>query len=104
MADDITQKLQEFLSNPEAQNMISSLLNTHPQSNAMEDAIQTASPTNEYGAGLQNILGSLNSHSDRRINLLNALKPYMSSSKASNIDKAIKMLKITQLSSILKDL
>ena len=34
---------------------------------------------------------------DRRINLLTALKPYLSSSRSANVDKAIRLLRLTKL-------
>jgi len=49
-------------------------------------------------------MSKLGTGDDKRINLLNALRPYMKSSRAESIDKAVRIIKLTKLSSILKDL
>ena len=100
MADDIGEKLQSILSNPEAMNMFSSLLGSGNNKGS-----ETNSDGNdEFINNIQTAMSRLNNTTDRRINLLNALKPYMRSTRAEGIDKAVKMLKLTQLTSIFKDL
>ncbi len=104
MAEDLTKKIQELLANPEAQNMISTLMNSRAQDSGTADAQEYPGSENDYSSKLQSVVSSFNNGSDKRINLLNALKPYMHGNKASSIDKAIKMLKLTHLSTIFKDL
>ena len=98
MADDMADKIKEILNNPQMLEMLSSFTGTKNNSNELN-----AQSTEDFD-GLKNVMDKINVGSDKRITLLNALKPYMRNSRASNIDKAIKMLKITQLSSIFKDL
>ncbi|MBO5369470.1 MAG: hypothetical protein J6B23_02195 [Clostridia bacterium] len=100
MADDIGEKLQALLSNPEAMNMFSSLLGSGNNKGNETDN----SGNDEFINNIQTAMSKLSNTSDRRINLLNALRPYMRSSRAEGIDKAVKMLKLTQLTSIFKDL
>ncbi len=99
MADDISSKIQSILQNPEMMNMVSGLMGQGSSSAPMpeDEPIDT-------GFDMQNVIGRLNNSDDKRIRLLNALKPYMKNKRATDIDKAIKMLKISKISSILKDL
>ena len=97
MNDEISDKLKSLMSNPEALNMISSLLGSQ-ESEKQDDA------NDEFLINMKNAIGKINSGSDKRVNLLNALKPYMREERISNIDKAIKLLKLTQVTSIFKDL
>lgn len=96
MADDMADKLKSLLNNPEMMGMLSSFLSTQKE----DDSPQSSQPS----ADIQSMISKIQSSDDKRITLLNALRPYMRSSRASGIDKAVKMLKITQLGSILKDL
>ena len=100
MSDDLVEKLKQIMSNPGAMDMVSSLLNSNSQS---ESKSETGLDDN-FETTVKNAVSSLNYAGDNRINLLSALKPYMRQSRADNIDKAIKMLKLTKLSSIFKDL
>ena len=92
----MTDKLKSILNNPEMMGMLSSFLGSKDESDSENNS--------ESLVGIKSMMDKINSVDDKRINLLNALKPYMRNSRASNIDKAVKMLKITQLGSILKDL
>lgn len=98
MADDMADKLKSVLNNPEMLNMISSLINSSNE-NSTSDFADDDSVTN-----IKNMVNQLNTGSDKRITLLNALRPYMRGSRAHDIDKAVKILKITKLGSIFKDL
>lgn len=100
MADELGDKIKALLSNPEAMNMFGSLLG----SSSANDAPSSQSDDDEFVLNVKNAISKINSGSDRRINLLNALRPYMRETRASNIDKAVKMLKLTQLTSLFKDL
>lgn len=100
MADDLVEKLKQVMSNPGAMDMVSSLLN----SNSNQEKRSEAQIDDNFETTVKNAVSSLNYSGDNRINLLSALKPYMRQSRADNIDKAIKMLKLTKLSSVFKDL
>lgn len=99
MAEDINEKIKALLSNPDAMNMISSMLSSKDIQNDDEEPQAT-----DYSNEISNAISKLNSVDDKRINLLKALKPYMRQSRSQNIDKALKMLKITQMTSLFKDL
>ena len=101
MAEELSEKLKSLLSNPEAMNMFGSILGTTSSS---DTASNVSSGEDEFVATVKNAVSRINSGGDKRINLLNALKPYMKESRVANIDKAVKMLKLTQLTSIFKDL
>lgn len=58
---------------------------------------------NNLEASVQSMLSALNRTDDRRITLLTALKPYMSSSRASGVDRAIKILKLSKLTEVLRN-
>lgn len=104
MADELGDKLKSLLSNPDTLNMFSSLLGS---SGSNQNEASSPSPINsddEFVSNIKNAMASINTGSDKRINLLNALKPYMRQSRASNIDRAVKMIKLSQLTSLFKDL
>ncbi len=100
MSEDIFEKLKQVMSNPGAMDTVSSLLNQ----NSGQDNTPNGKNDDNFESTIKNAVSSLNYSGDNRINLLSALKPYMRQSRADNIDKAIKMLKLTKLSSIFKDL
>ena len=100
MADELGDKIKTLLSNPEAMNMFGSLLGN----SASGEVASSQSDDDEFILNVKNVISKVNSGSDKRINLLNALRPFMRDTRASNIDRAIKMLKLTQLSSLFKDL
>ncbi len=100
MADELGDKIKALLSNPEAMNMFGSLLGN----SASGEASSSQSDDDEFISNVKSAISKVNSGSDKRINLLNALRPFMRDTRATNIDRAIKMLKLTQLSSLFKDL
>ena len=110
MANDFQNKLGAILNNPEMLKTIASMADSIGNGNA-ESGIQDegSSGISDRSAGeiaseLQSVMSSINSASDSRINLLMALKPYMRTNRAENMDTAIKILKLTKLTSLLKDI
>lgn len=108
MADDLQNKLNTILNNPEMMKTISDLAGSLG-GNLSAGGVGTA-PTQSGGisdaaiSNLQNALAGINDSSDTRINLLNALRPYMRTSRAANMDMAVKLLKLTKLTTLLKDI
>ncbi len=108
MADDLQNKLNTILNNPEMMKTISDLAGSLG-GNLSAGGAGTA-PTQSGGisdaaiSNLQNALAGINDSSDTRINLLNALRPYMRTSRAANMDMAVKLLKLTKLTTLLKDI
>ena len=100
MSDDLQNKLNAILSNPEMMKAISSFAGGVGQS----DGESNANSGEMDLSSIQNIVSSMNDGSDSRINLLNALKPYMRKSRADNMDMAIRIIKLTKLTSLLKDI
>lgn len=54
-------------------------------------------------SSVKSMMNVLNQSDDRRITLLNALKPYLSPARAGGIDRAIRILKLTKLSEVLRN-
>ena len=106
MADDFQDKLNSILANPEMMKTISSLANSlsaqsEPASESFGDvASEEIGPPSDIGS----VINGLDLASDSRINLLNALRPYMRSNRAAHMDTAIRILKLTKLTSLLKDI
>ena len=106
VADDFQDKLNRVLSNPELMKTIASLAgnmgNSYqtPVSNENVD-LQQNFQDRETPSELVNIMNNLGDGNDSRINLLYALKPYMSSGRASHMDMAIKLLRLTKLTTLL---
>ena len=99
MADEFQDKLNALLSNPEIMKTISGLAEQFGSSERQE----TSDISNNMSdiSNLANIAKSINAEDDNRIRLLNALKPYMNSKRSANMDTAIKILKLTKLTSLL---
>lgn len=53
---------------------------------------------------VKNIMDGLNSKSDPRVNLLNALKPFLNSNRQKKIGNCIKFLQVTSLLETMKEL
>ncbi len=101
MDDNMSAKLMELLNNPEAMKELSDVVSKF---NSNRPSVSEPSQsTEDFALKAGQLMSSINSGSDRRINLLNAIKPYLRESRASNVDKAIQMLKITKLTDILKN-
>lgn len=130
MADDMTGKIMEILSNPEMMKKISDVMGSLGGGGAQN--AQTPSPsqstdsngggtgdlsssmnalfgadsakeTSELAANAKKMINTLNHTDDRRINLLNAIKPYMRESRASGVDKAVRLLRLTKLTEIFRN-
>lgn len=100
MADDFNDKLNAILSNPELMKTISGLADKFASSDRAENEGTDNPPAPDLG-NIANIAKSINSDDDNRIRLLNALRPYMNSKRSANMDTAIKILKLTKLTSLL---
>ena len=48
-------------------------------------------------------MSALNNTDDRRITLLNALRPYLSPQRAGGVDRAIRLLKLSKLSQFIRN-
>jgi hypothetical protein len=57
----------------------------------------------ELESSVKSVMNLLGRSDDRRITLLNALRPYMSPTKAEGIDRAIRILKLTKLTEVLRN-
>lgn len=99
MADEFQDKLNALLSNPEIMKTISGLAE-HFGSSEQQETSDISNNIPDIG-NLANIAKSINAEDDNRIRLLNALKPYMNSKRSANMDTAIKILKLTKLTSLL---
>lgn len=93
-SDNLMNKVNEILSDPDAMGKISQMLGSSqsggaPDANLTDKITQIASKMNEP---------------DPKINLLYALKPYMNQSRTQHIDKAIKMIQMTKITSLFKDM
>ena len=99
MADEFQDKLNALLSNPEIMKTISGLAEQFGSSE-QQDTSDISNNISDIG-NIANIAKSINAEDDNRIRLLNALKPYMNSKRSANMDTAIKILKLTKLTSLL---
>ncbi len=95
MNDDISKLLGSMLSNPDG---LKNLLGSQGSNE------ESPPPSNgELESSVKSMMNILGRADDRRITLLNALKPYMSPGRADGIDRAIRILKLTKLTEVLKN-
>ena len=87
--------LENILSN------FSTVQNNH--TNNCSDNNDTNSIDIETLLKIKSIIETLNTKNDPRSNLLNSLKPYLRKSKRSKLDQYANLLKITQVTELLKN-
>ena len=101
MADDMSGKIMDILSNPDMMQKLNDVIGSLGSS---ENAVYNSNSSTDLTENAKNILSTLNNSDDRRITLLNALKPYLRDSRANGVDKAIKILKMTKLTEVFKNI
>ena len=105
MDDNLSDKLNAIISNPEMMKTISALANSFGGENRSSEYDFNKDVSSLSGSdNIRNAIVSISNTSDSRIDLLNALKPYMRRSRAVQVDNAIRILKLTKLTSVLKDI
>lgn len=130
--DDLTKNINEFLSSPDAmaqiQNMLAMLNGGGGQTGTPQGGQGTANfppptaaaqpPSAEGLEGLlhnlgamdlgkiQTLLGAMNTspQQDHKVALLMALRPYLNSKRAAKLDMAVRLLQLSRLSPMLKQL
>ena len=93
--DNIMGKINDILSDPKTRESLQEMMGV---SNSQKSSIDAFSPEN-----IRRISQLMTDDSDPKINLLYALKPYMSPQRERQIDNAIKMLRMTKLTGFFKD-
>ena len=93
--DNIMGKINDILSDPKTRESLQEMMGV---SNSQKSSIDAFSPEN-----IRRISQLMTDGSDPKINLLYALKPYMSPQRERQIDNAIKMLRMTKLTGVFKD-
>ena len=101
MADEIQDKLNAMLSNPDLMRTLSALAGGFANTPMESSQPEQENISRDVGAELSSVVSSISDNNDSRINLLYALKPYMRSNRADQMDMAIKLLKLTKLTSLL---
>ena len=81
-----------------------------PQNNYSNNGDARVNNTEELSENLEmlktvkNIMGRLNSKSDPRVNLLNALRPFLNNNRQKKIGSCIMFLQVTSLLETMRDL
>lgn len=107
MDDNMMDKVKQLLDDPDTMQTLSQMIGGLGGGQASGLATQNDSDTAnqmEMMSKVKSVMERMNSGPDPRINLLTALKPYMRQGRAAHMDKAIRMLQMTRMTSILKDL
>lgn len=99
MSGDIGDKINEILNNPDAMEQISGMM-----SQMKMPSNQNSAPDVDMMEKVSKIASKMSDKSDPKINLLYALRPYMNSQRSQHIDKAIKMIQLTKITELFKDL
>lgn len=112
--DDLTEKLQSLLSDPESLQNLASLaaMMTAPQEeteSAAEQANETVCDEEQAGGfdfSKLLLLGEIMSQmqqKDKETELLLALKPYLSEERSKRVDRAVKLLRLYTIAMSLKE-
>ena len=101
--------LQSILEDSDAMEKLSEMLSAFSGEQSQEEKVNennSSSPFDDpaFIFKIGEILGSLNSEDDNNTRLLTAIKPYLSEKRAESADKAIKLMKLTKISSLLGDM
>ena len=94
--------LKDILNNPEAMEKINSFISSVGKDEPKENTDLGISPEMLAQAG--RLMSEMSSGDDKGVNLILALKPYLSEKRQSRADMAIKFLKLSKLSSLIGDL
>ena len=93
MDSDITNKLNEVLSDPEKLKSVMSVVSTFmgSQSQPTQQPVQPPPPVEVFNT----------KESNSRTELLRALKPFLSEEKCARIDKILKIMTVAQLAGLI---
>ncbi len=109
--DDISNMISGLLESPEGLDKIKSLagLLLAGDENKTKKGENTTSSETPSGLDtsmllkVKNLMSKINTKDDKRVNLLMALRPYLSHKRIENMDNAIKLLKFSQIALVLGD-
>lgn len=106
MDDNMMDKLKGILNDPDTMQSLSEMMGSlgGSQQKKQAESETKAAQQMQMMMRVKDIMDRVNDTDDPRINLLTALRPYMRSKRASHMDRAIRMIQMTKITSILKDL
>lgn len=106
MDDNMMDKLKGILNDPDTMQSLSEMVGAMGggQQKKQAESETKAAQQMQMMMRVKEIMDKVTDTDDPRIHLLTALRPYMRSKRASQMDKAIRMIQMTKITSILKDL
>ena len=103
MPDSPENMLKNILNDPEAMNKISGIISAIGNENDSPSTAAAMPDNAELLMKMSEIMSKVSESDDNGVNLITALKPYLSPQRAKSADKAIKLLKLTRIGSMLGD-
>ncbi len=100
MSQDFMGQLQNLLSDPEMAEKLKQALGTFAGSPVPEKREEQEDATQK----IKQVYEQINSGPDPRVSLLKALKPYMNHTRSAQLDTAVRLLGLTKMSGLLKEL
>ena len=106
MAESAENMIQNILNDPEAMGKISSLLSSFKENGDSQSENSSPFPpeTMQMMIRFQQIMSKMSETDDNGVRLISALKPYLSGKRAESADTAIKLLKMSKITSLLENL
>lgn len=107
--DDLSEKLNELLSDPESMNRVRQMAENLLGNNQPPPTESTDLSVGEMlgGEDIKNIMSLItrfkNTGDDSRVQLISALKPHLSDEKKEKADMAIKILKLLDMLPLIKE-
>jgi len=105
MASSPEEMIQSILSDPDAMSKIGDMLGALTSDKKEDEPPAPSSPFDDPALLLKitNMMQKLSGEEDNNTRLITALKPYLSHKRAESADKAIKLMKLSKMTSLLGD-
>ncbi len=107
--NNLTDSVSAILSDPAAMEKIRAMMDTYrnagdAQTEDTERSMSMPPVTEDAMARISRAYSRMENGNDTRMNLLYAIRPYLSPTRAAHLDRAMRLLKISRFASLARDM